>query len=686
MKRILIALAFAAPFVVTAQNIDRSKAPKPGPAPKISIQQPATFVLPNGLKVFVVQNSKLPRVSATLTLDIEPIVEGNKTGYTQMAGSLMRRGAAGKNKAQLDEAIDFLGGSVGTSATSASASGLSTNFDKIFDLMAQVVLKPTFDAAELEKIRKQALSGLEASKDEPETIANNVVSRLMYGESHPYGDIETEATLNAVTIADIKKFYGTYWKPNVAYLVFVGDITPAKAKALAEKHFGKWAKGVVPKPVYKAPATPNKTVVAIIDRPSAVQSLITIAAPIALKPGAADEIPSSVMNNILGGGFSGRLFANLREKYAFTYGAYSNLSSDKLVGNFQADASVRNEKTDSAIGQFLHEFNRIRNEAMPADEVDRMKNYLSGSFARSLEQPGTIASFALNVARYGLPKDYYQNYLTNLAAVNPATVQAMAKKYVVPGQQYIVIVGKAKEIAEGLEKYGEVKYFDMYGRPTAAPKKQSIPDGLTGKAVIEKFIEVSGAKNGVNGVTDIDMKGTATVQGQALQLSTRYITGKAYSNVLSFGAMKLFEQVYADGKYTQKQQGQEVPGEADDIESAQAETAIIAEIFYLANGATFNLTGIEKVEGKDAYVVEVKTKAGREVTFYYDVASGLKVKQSEVSESPQGSVEVSTLYTEYKTFNGIQIPVRGIMDQGVKIEFNYTEVKVNVGLKAEDFK
>jgi hypothetical protein len=150
--------------------------------------------------------------------------------------------------------------------------------------------------------------------------------------------------------------------------------------------------------------------------------------------------------------------------------------------------------------------------------------------------------------------------------------------------------------------------------------------------------------------------------------------------------MKLFEQVYADGKYTQKQQGQEVPGEADDIESAQAETAIIAEIFYLANGATFNLTGIEKVEGKDAYVVEVKTKAGREVTFYYDVASGLKVKQSEVSESPQGSVEVSTLYTEYKTFNGIQIPVRGIMDQGVKIEFNYTEVKVNVGLKAEDFK
>jgi predicted Zn-dependent peptidase len=175
------------------------------------------------------------------------------------------------------------------------------------------------------------------------------------------------------------------------------------------------------------------------------------------------------MSNILGGGFSGRLFANLREKHGFTYGAYSNLKADRLTGAFTANASVRNEKTDSAIAEFLTEFKRIRAEDLNEDEVGRMKNYLSGGFARSLENPATIANFALNVARYKLPPNYYQDYLKNLGNVDPQTVQSMAKKFVLPEKMHVVIVGNAKQIAPGLEKYGEVKYFDMYGNPVASP-------------------------------------------------------------------------------------------------------------------------------------------------------------------------------------------------------------------------
>ncbi|HEX8316380.1 MAG TPA: pitrilysin family protein, partial [Flavisolibacter sp.] len=443
MKKSIIFLAALLPLSLLAQ-VDRSKAPQPAAAPQIKIGTPATSTLPNGLKIFVVQNTKLPRVSATLSFNQDGIVEGDKTGLTSMAGALMRRGTTKMTKAQLDEEIDFLGGNISTSAFGASASSLRTNFPKIIALMSDVVLRPSLPSSELEKIRKQNMSALQANKDDPGAIADNVVNRLMYGKDHPYGDIETEETLMNVKLEDVKNFFNTYWKPNNAYLVFVGDITPADATKLATQYFGSWKSGTVPKPTYKTPVAPAKTYVAVVDRPASVQSIITFASPVELKPGAPDAIRASVMNNILGGGFSGRLFANLREKYGFTYGAYSNLTNDRLIGNFQAEASVRNEKTDSAIGQFLYEFNRLRTEALPADEVSRMKNYLSGSFARSLESPATIANFALNIARYNLPADYYQNYLKNLGAVTSQDVQAMAAKYVNPTNMHIVIVGNAK--------------------------------------------------------------------------------------------------------------------------------------------------------------------------------------------------------------------------------------------------
>jgi len=431
MKKIFLSLLIIIPAALMAQvAIDRTHAPKPGPAPIIKVGEPAAFTLANGLKVFVVQNTKLPRVSATLTIDREAIFEGDKAGMTSMAGELFRRGTTKMNKAVLDEEIDYLGATINATAWTVNGVSLKNNFPKVFGLMADIALHPSFPSDELEKIRKQELSGLAQNKEDANAIASNVVSRLVYGKDHPYGDVETEETAAKVTVDDIRNYYNTYWKPNISYLIFVGDITAEEAKKLAEDNFGGWQQGTVLDPLYKTPVPPYKTYIAVVDRSSSVQSVINIVTPIQLKPGAPDAIPSSVMNNLLGNGSSGRLYKNLREKHGFTYGAYSNIKKDKLVGNFTASASVRNEKTDSAIGEFFHEFNRIRSEAVSVADVSQTKNEMSGSFARSLESPATIASFALNVARYNLPKDYYQNYLKNLAVVDNAVVKDMALKYV----------------------------------------------------------------------------------------------------------------------------------------------------------------------------------------------------------------------------------------------------------------
>jgi predicted Zn-dependent peptidase len=317
-----------------AQQIDRTKAPAPAKAPVIQVATPASFELANGLKVFVVKNTKLPRVTATIALDLDGFVEGDKAGLANMAGQLLKRGTTTKSKAALDEAVEFLGGSLSTSSQTATVSALKTNFPSLMSLLSEVILHPALAKDELDKVRKQTLSGIESSKDDADAISNKVMNKLVYGANHAFGEITTTKTVNNVTEADVKNFFDTYWKPNIAYLVFVGDIEPATAKALAEKNFGTWKRGTVAKANFPKPALPAQTYVAIVDRPAAVQSVVAVASTIDMAPGAPNAIAASVMNNILGGGFSGRLFANLREKHGFTYGAYSSLSPNKQVGIF----------------------------------------------------------------------------------------------------------------------------------------------------------------------------------------------------------------------------------------------------------------------------------------------------------------------------------------------------------------
>lgn len=691
MKKIVFSLFIILPAVLQAQEkVDRTKAPKPGPAPVIRVGEPASFTLPNGLQVFVMQNTKLPRVAATLTIDRDAILEGDKAGMVSMAGDLLRRGTTKMTKDSLDEEVDYLGASLSASAKSINGSSLKNNFPKLFALLADVALRPSFPAEELEKIRKQELSGLAQSKEDANAIAINVVNRLTYGKSHPYGEVETEETVKKVTVDDIRKYYNTYWKPNIAYLIFVGDITTEEAKKLVEAHFGNWQKGAVPAETYPMPAAPGKTYIAIVDRPSSVQSVINMVTPVQLKPGAANAIPGAVMNNILGNGSSGRLFKNLREKHGFTYGAYSSLQPDRLVGNFTASASVRNEKTDSAIGQFLYELDRIRTGGATAEEVRMSKNEMSGSFARSLESPATVANFALNVARYHLPKDYYQNYLKNLALVDVNAVLATAGKYVLPANMHIVIVGNAKEIAKGLGKYGEVKYFDVYGNEKLAPVEKKADASVTPESILKKATEAQGGEAAMAAINDVSMSGTASVMGQNLDFSLKYVLPTGYLQNLSMNGMSLSRQLAKNGTtYSVTQQGMEQPLKEEDKEELDETAALFPEAYMMKKGGyQFAVKGIEQVEGKDAYNIEIRSPRGRTFYFYYDLSSGLRVKETRTQEGgPAGKVTINIINAGYQTVNGVKLPVQQVFDTGqFKINIDIKNTKVNQGLKLDDLK
>lgn len=688
MNKIYIIVVLFFISLGTSAQVDRSKAPEPGPAPKIQIGEYQSFQLKNGLKVFVVENHKIPRVAFSLILDNEPIIEGDKAGYVDFAGQLLRNGTTNRTKAQLDEEIDFIGASLSTSSNGVFASSLTKHKEKLLELMTDVLFNPAFPEDELEKIRKQTISGLAASKDDPNAIASNVRNVLVYGKDHPYGELTTEETVENIKLEDVKAYYSKYFKPNVAYLAVVGDINVKEAKKLVETHFSKWEKAEIKQPVYETPQAPENTFVALVDRPTSVQSVINVAYPLELKPGNPDVIKSRVLNQILGGGFSSRLMQNLREDKAFTYGARSSLSSDDLVGDFVASASVRNEVTDSAVYEFIHELEKIRNSIVEERELTAAKASIIGSFARSLEQPSTIANFAINTARYNLPEDYYANYLKNVSATSLEDVKAMADKYILPNRANIIVVGKGSEIADGLKKFGPVKYYDIYGNEYEPSAAKELPAGLTAEKVIDSYISALGGKEKLSAVKAIKMDMNAEMMGNAIDMKVIKRMPKNLLIEVSMGGNVMSKQLLNNDEAVVMQMGNKVPVNEEAKEQLVLASYPFPELKYEELGVKTKLTGVEKVDGKDAYAIEVTYPSGNKIIEYYDAESGLKVQETKTQKTPQGEMSLSTTYSDYKEVGGIKFPhlIVQPMGGGMKLNVKTQNIEINPEISEETFK
>lgn len=689
MKKIFCSLLLLILFLGVSQaQINRAVAPQAGPAPQINIGTPASFTTSNGMKVFVVPNHTIPKITVSLVLKHDPVVEGNKAGYISMEGEMMRRGTDTKTKEQLDEEIAFLGGSLGTSSNGAYASALTHNFDQVFAIMSDVILHPNFPETELDKVKKQALSSLKAAKDDPLAISGNVKGVVNYGKDFPYGEVETESTVNNISVEDLKNYYDTYWRPNISYMAFVGDISEEKAKELVNRYLGEWQKGQVPSHHYTPPQKPENTMITVVDRPAAVQTNIDITAPIELKPGAPDNIPVSVMNQILGGGSAGRLFQDLREKHGYTYGAYSSVNNDPEIGNWSASAAVRTLVTDSALMRFMYELNRIRDEKVDEAKLDSVKNEMSGHFALSLENPSRIADFALNIARYNLPADYYKNYLKNLASITPADVQEVAQKYITPQQANIVLVGNSKEFAGQLGQFGKVQYADMFGNPVAAPADKEVPDGVTAEAIIKKYIQSIGGEEKLRSVKDLSLQATATAMGQQLTLVQQYLLPGKYKMTLSLSAqnMTVVKMLVNGDSVNMEQMGQPVPMTPEMKAEIKNQAIPFQELTFLDGRHHLNLKGIESVDGSDAYAIDVTDENDKTTTYYFDTKTGFETRTISTTKTPQGDVNQISEMGDYKPVDGIEFPFRISTQNGPqKIDFTVQEVKINSGLTGDIF-
>lgn len=695
-KIIIVALGILMLQNTNAQiKVDRSKKPAAGPAPVISIKDPVIFNMPNGMTVLVVENHKLPKVRATLSIDAGPIKEGKKAGALDLMGGMLGEGTTTMPKDKFDEAVDMIGADVSLNFGGGAVSALTKYFDKAFMLMADGLKNPSFPEESFEKLRSQTITGLKSNEKSAAAIAGRVSMALNYGKETAMGEFTTEATVKALTLADIKDAYKNYITPSRSYLTFVGDITPAAAKALVTKAFGNWTGRKLDQPTAGDVANPDKTEIDFVDLPTAVQGELSMGNLVKNPMNGADYHALLLANQILGGGADSKLFMNLREKHGFTYGAYSSVGSGRFQSLFKAGAAVRTEKVDSALNEMIKEILNMRDGKMTQEELDIAKAKYNGSYALRMEDPATTATYASNILINNLPKDFYKTYLQKINAVTLDDIKRVSTTYFNESNSRIVIVGNGKKILPNLARLGfPIKKYDKFADPVADEVKEvkvdetaKTSDAVSGYSIIEDYLKAIGGKDEVKKITAYSATLSVDMMGRSFAGRELHLNPNKVLTELKMGQMVVFKAVF-DGTTGYQQQG---PGKKDmtpdEIKEQQDDKAVIPQVLYNTADYKTEYLGKGKVNDEETYRLKVIMPSGRTSVQQYAMKSGLLLQEETTSKQGDTDIPITIEYKNYQKFGSIMFPTQIVRSTaGQELTFNYSDFKFNTGVTEADFK
>jgi predicted Zn-dependent peptidase len=451
-----------------AATFDLTKPPTLGPPPSLNPPQITTRELANGLKIVVVEQHELPLADALLQIrtggESDP---PGKTGTAALVAAMLSEGTTTRSSLQIADQAAYLGVELrATSSWEQSTVSLHTptaQLDSALALFADVALRPSFPTADLERVRKVRLTALQQLRDRGPSIADRAFASAVFGEQHPYGRplAGTEGSVASISRDEVQRFYSTYFRPNNATLLIVGDVRPNDVERRARELFGAWGKGTVAAPVTSTAGAAKGTTVVLVDKPGAAQSSFRLGG-IGAPRTTSDYFALEVMNTVLGGAFTSRLNQNLRETHGYSYGAGSGFGLRRSAGPFVASAEIVTAKTDSALIEFTKELRAIR-DTVPAEELSKAKRYLQLGLPGNFETTTGIAGEFLPLLAYGIPLDFYATAVERYGAVTQADVQRVARQYVDPDKLTIVIVGDRKTIEPGIRalKPGEIIVRDV---------------------------------------------------------------------------------------------------------------------------------------------------------------------------------------------------------------------------------
>lgn len=451
----------------------RAQAPAPAAARPYRFPDVTRITLDNGMRVLVAENHNAPLVSIRVLVrsgaDHDP---ADHSGLAAMTADLLDEGAGGRTALQIAEDVGGLGGTLQTGAgwdsSFASIDLLSRNAERGLGIIADVVMRPAFAAAEVDRVRKERLTTLLQQRDQAATIASNRFEQFVYGGT-PYGRtiLGVEATLRRITRSDVTSFHKRHYLPNNVSLIITGDITPAAAREMAQRAFASWKRGADVAAVRVAPQAMESSRIFLVDRPQAVQSEIRIG-HVGVARSTPDYFPLLTMNSLLGGVFGSRINLNLRERHGYTYGARSSFAYRREAGPFVVSTPVRNEVTGASVREILSELQRIRSGDVTDDELRDAKNYLMGVFPNTVQTASDLASRLTEMELYGLPENYFDTYRERIAGVTREDIAHVANKYVHPDRVAIVVVGRVSDVQPQLSELQiPVATYDIEGRQIA---------------------------------------------------------------------------------------------------------------------------------------------------------------------------------------------------------------------------
>ncbi len=520
---------------------------------------------------------------------------------------------------------------------------------------ADAVLNPLFVSEEVEKSKEQMIEGLKTQEKSAAAIAGNVYSALVYGKNTA--------------------------SPENFYLVVVGDVTVAQVKKALANGLAKWKRNPnsTKQPLAVAKNL-DKIEIDVVNVPTAVQSVIKVGNLHTLSKTDKDYFAARIANYVLGGGsLDSRLNMNLREDKAYTYGAYSRLSSGKYAKSFSAGASVRNAVTAGAVKEIIKEMQNI--PVISAKDLKNAKAQLKGSFIMALEQPSTIARYAVNKKIYNLPNNYYKNYLKAIDAVTLEDVKKAAKKYILPSKARIFIAGKANDFLPELEKLGyPIHFYDKEANPTSKPEQKKVAADVTVASIAEKYLAEIGGKDKVAKLTSSKTTSTAKVQGMEMKMTTVIANGGKMMTDMVMMGQSMQKMVFNGKEGYIMARGQKMPMPKDAAEKMAKQKFIFPELGF-ATAKDLKLKGIETIKDEDAYAI-----VDGSTVYYYSVKTGLKVAQIITQNANGKEMTIPTYFSNYKLVEGVKIPYTVTQEMmGMEVIFNVDTIEFNVA-KDEDFK
>ena len=517
-----------------------NQAPAPLPPRPIVIPAPRETVLANGLRVVIVEDHRLPLVSYRLAFRIGTAFDPPQLpGLTDLLAGLLPEGTETRTSREIAEEVARMGASLSAGANSdytiVAASALSKFNEEILDLMAEVVLQPSFPENEVELAKQNTKESLRQQRAQPSFLASEMVSRVMFGE-HPYAIVApTPESIDRSSRDEFVRFHRDKFVPNSAVFIVVGDVQHEVVVRKLESLFSTWERGADLVTDFPAPPVRTKRVAYLVDRRGSAQSNIVIANSGIVRT-SPDYFPMLLMHTVLGANASSRLFMNLREDKGYTYGAYTNLDARRTAGTFRSTAEVRTPVTGDSLKEFFYELDRIRNEVVSEKEIRDAKSYLTGVFPIRLETQEGLTDQLVQIKMLNLPDDYLQHYRDRVQAVTAAEIQRVANKYVMPDEAAVIVVGDGSLVLDQIKPYvGEIEIYSTSGKRKSmeapattdlegswsiqveTPLGQSIPATLTlareGPGYVAKILsEMGDADLGVVHLNDNSFRATAFLE------------------------------------------------------------------------------------------------------------------------------------------------------------------------------